>query len=108
MQWHTHNLDSWSYEHAKDIHERIDNHLIPLLGALLVDEIKPKDMIHTLKQLEAAGTLETLRRVKQYASRIFRYGVGMGLCELDPTRDLPSDIFKKLVKGNYPHLTNQS
>lgn len=107
-EWHAHNSESWSYGHSKDIYERIEKHLLPTLGNLPVDDIKPKDMIHTLKLLEVAGTLETLKRVKQYASRIFRYGVGMGLCERDPTRDLPNDIFKKQEKGNYPHLTRHS
>lgn len=107
-EWHGHNAESWSYAHAKDIYERIEKHLLPSLGNMPVDDIKPKDIIHTLKQLELAGTLETLKRVKQYASRIFRYGVGMGLCECDPTRDLPNDIFKKQEKGNYPHLTKRA
>lgn len=107
-EWHAHNSESWSYAHAKDIYERIERHLLPSLGNKPVDDIKPKDIIHTLKLLEIAGTLETLKRVKQYASRIFRYGVGMGLCERDPTRDLPNDIFKKQEKGNYPHLTKRA
>ena len=107
-EWHAHNTESWSYAHAKDIFERIEKHLLPTLGNVPVDDIKPKDIIHTLKLLEVAGTLETLKRVKQYASRIFRYGVGMGLCERDPTRDLPNDIFKKQEKGNYPHLTSRA
>ena len=107
-EWYGHNAESWSYAHSKDIYERIEKHLLPILGNMPVDDIKPKDIIHTLKQLELAGTLETLKRVKQYASRIFRYGVGMGLCERDPTRDLPNDIFKKQEKGNYPHLTKRA
>ncbi|MDG6777675.1 tyrosine-type recombinase/integrase [Thiomicrorhabdus sp. zzn3] len=107
-QWHSHNSESWSYAHSKDIHERIEKHLLPTLGNLSADDIKPKDLIRTLKRLEEAGTLETLKRVKQYASRIFRYGVGMGLCDRDPTRDLPNDIFKKQEKGNYPHLTGRA
>lgn len=107
-EWHAHNSETWSYAHAKDIYERIENHLLPSIGNKPVDDIKPKDIIHTLKLLEIAGTLETLKRVKQYASRIFRYGVGMGLCERDPTRDLPNDIFKKQEKGNYPHLTKRA
>lgn len=107
-QWHTHNSESWSYAHAKDIRQRVEKHLLPHLGAWPVDDIKPKDMIHVLKLLEQTGALETLKRIKEYASRVFRYGVGMGLCERDPTRDLPSDIFKKQERGNFAHLTDKA
>lgn len=107
-QWHTHNLESWSYAHAKDIRQRVEKHLLPHLGAWPVDDIKHKDMIHVLKLLEQTGALETLKRIKEYASRVFRYGVAMGLCERDPTRDLPSDIFKKQERGNFAYLTDKA
>lgn len=104
--WHEHNSQTWSFEHAKDIRSRVENHLLPLIGSTPLDEIKPKNVIEALKQIESRGILETMKRIRQYMSRVFRYGVGMGYCENDPVRDLPNDIFKKQVKGNFHHITN--
>ncbi|MFA6698979.1 MAG: integrase arm-type DNA-binding domain-containing protein [Thiomicrospira sp.] len=103
--WFEHASRDFTDEYAKDIRERIEAHLLPLLGVLPVEDIKPADMIRALKVIEAKGRIETLKRIRQYASRIFRYGVGMGLCERDPVRDLPNDIFQKQTKTNYPHFT---
>ena len=71
-----------------------------------MNEITPADMIEAFKRIEARGTLNTLKKVRQYAGRVFRYGVGMGLCDRDPTRDLPDDIFKKENPQNYAHVTD--
>lgn len=105
--WHAHNAENWTYDYAKDIRERVEAHLIPVLGNQPLEEIKPKDIINALKQIEAKGIMETMKRTKQYASRIFRYGVGMGHCETDPVRDLPTDIFKKQDKDNFNHITDR-
>jgi integrase len=111
-EWHHHNSeskggDSWKINYAKDIRERVEAHLIPLLGNLPAEDIKPKDIIRALKEIEAKGILETLKRSRQYASRIFRYGVGMGHCERDPVRDLPNDIFQKQKKTNFSHISER-
>ena len=111
-EWYHHNSESkggdcWKIGYSKDIHERVEAHLIPLLGDLPAEDIKPKDIIRALKEIEAKGILETLRRSRQYASRIFRYGVGMGYCERDPVRDLPNDIFQKQKKTNFSHITER-
>lgn len=36
-----------------------------------------------------------LRKVRGYTSRVFRYAVGMGIIDRDPTRDIPKEIFQK-------------
>jgi integrase len=105
-QWHNHNESSWSYKYAVDVRNRITQHLLPTLGNSFIDEITPQQVIYTLKQMEAKGLSDSIRKVQQYASRMFRYGVGLGLCSVDPVRDIPAgDIFKKQTKQNLAHLT---
>lgn len=103
--WHKHHADTWSYDYAKDIWERVEKHLLPEIGMKPVVQIKPMDMIHVLKKIESMGLIETTRRLKQYANRVFRYGVGFGYCDRNPVSDLADDIFKKSQSKNYPHVT---
>lgn len=105
-QWHEHNESDWTYKYAVDVRNRITQHLLPTLGDSFIDEITPQQVIYTLKQMEAKGLGDSIRKVQQYASRMFRYGVGLGLCSVDPVRDIPTgDIFKKQTKQNLAHLT---
>lgn len=106
QQWHDNNEESWNYKYALDIRNRVYQHLLPTLGDLPVEDIAPQQVIQALKQMEAKGLGDSIRKVKQYASRIFRYGVGLGLCNYDPVRDIPAgDIFKKTTKKNLAHIT---
>jgi len=104
--WHSHNSETWEYDHAKDVRERIDKHLIPQIGDLPIDDIKPIDVIHALKKIEQGGRVETTKRIKQYANRIFKFGIGLGHCERNPASELPNDIFQKAEKSNYAHTTD--
>lgn len=103
--WHRHNSETWTYNHARDIRERIEKHLLPGLGSLPLEEIKPMDVIKALKLIEQGGRVETTRRIKQYTNRIFKFGIGFGHCERNPASELPDDIFQKAVKTNYAHTT---
>ncbi|QKI88967.1 tyrosine-type recombinase/integrase [Thiomicrorhabdus xiamenensis] len=105
-QWHDHNEGGWNYKYATDVRNRITIHLLPVLGDQFIDEITPQQVIFALKQMEAKGLGDSIRKVQQYTSRMFRYGVGLGLCSVDPVRDIPAgDIFKKQTKQNLHHLT---
>lgn len=104
--WHQHNSETWTYNHARDIRERIEKHLLPGLGSLPLEEIKPMDLIKALKLIEQGGRVETTRRIKQYTNRIFKFGIGFGHCERNPASELPDDIFQKAVKTNYAHTTD--
>jgi len=106
LLWHSHNAETWSYSHARDIRERIDKHIIPQLGDVPLDQIKPMDVIKALKLIEQGGRVETTRRIKQYINRIFKFGIGFGHCERNPASELPEDIFQKAVKTNYAHTTD--
>lgn len=108
-QWHDHNESEWTYKYAIDVRNRVTQHLLPTLGDLLIEEITPQQVITALKLMEAKGLGDSIKKVKQYASRMFRYGVGLGLCKIDPVRDIPfEDIFKKQVKQNLAHITKPS
>ncbi|MFZ5748694.1 MAG: tyrosine-type recombinase/integrase, partial [Pseudomonadota bacterium] len=58
--------------------------LRPLCSQPIAD-LKPIDVLAALKRLEAKGKLETARRCRSFAGRVFRYGVATGRAEGDPT-----------------------
>lgn len=58
--------------------------LRPLCSQPIAD-LKPIDVLATLKRIEAKGKLETARRCRSFAGRVFRFGVATGRAEGDPT-----------------------
>ena len=59
--------------------------LKPAIGAMPIAEVDPQMMLAPLKKLEARGNLESAKKCRSFASRVFRYGAATGRCTADPT-----------------------
>lgn len=66
--------------------------LKPNIGSRPVDQIQPFEILAVLKRQESAGNLETARRTRAFASRVFRYAVATGRATSDPAALLQGAI----------------
>jgi integrase len=74
------------------------SHLTPTLGNTPLGEIKPIELMAALRKLEAKGHRQTAKCTRAFASRVFRYGVGIGKCSDDPARLLSGNLSAPKVK----------
>jgi integrase len=88
LEWHQLHFHEWTPGYAKQIMNRLEADVFPKIGNDNVSEIKPAKMLAVLKAVEARGVLETNRRLKQYCSAIFRFGIASQYCEHDPAAPL--------------------
>ncbi len=58
--------------------------LEPALGTRPTDQITPVELLAALRKVEARGHRETARRMRSFASRVFRYAVATGRALADP------------------------
>ncbi|MEP0321828.1 tyrosine-type recombinase/integrase [Bauldia litoralis] len=58
--------------------------LLPAIGSRPVDQVEPHEVLAVLKRQEAAGKLETAKRTRAFASRVFRYAVATARAKSDP------------------------
>lgn len=58
--------------------------LKPALGRRPIDQIEPHELLAVLKSQENKGQLETARRTRAFASRVFRYAVATARTKADP------------------------
>jgi integrase len=65
-------------------------------------------MLNVFREIDSQGKSETLKKVKGWCSRVFRDCVVLGIIDNDPTRDLPSDSFKKPQPKHYATVTSPS
>jgi integrase len=70
------------------------------LGNRPIAEIKPLEVLQVLKALENKGQLETARKVRALASRIFRYAIATERAEYDPCPALRGAIATPQVKSH--------
>jgi integrase len=62
--------------------------LEPALGSRPIADIPPVELLAVLKKIEAPGHLETARRMRSFAGRVFRYAVATARATSDPAAAL--------------------
>jgi integrase len=60
----------------------------PWIGKRPIRSITPPEMLVVLRRPESLGKLETAQRLKQRCGQVFRYAIGTGRGDRDPTADL--------------------
>ncbi|WP_037281585.1 tyrosine-type recombinase/integrase [Rubellimicrobium mesophilum] len=58
--------------------------LLPMIGHRPVDQVEPHELLAVLKKQEGKAQLETARRTRAFASRVFRYAVATARAKSDP------------------------
>ena len=68
------------------------------IGRLPVDSIKAADLLAALKAIETKGQLETARRMRSLAGRVFRYAVATSRAQSDPSAALRGALIAPVAK----------
>lgn len=82
---------------------RLDKNVIPFIGGKQPDEITPMELLSLIRRIEAAGHVETARRVLFLLQNIFRYAFATGRGSGDPTGALRGAIISKPVR-HFPSI----
>lgn len=88
LEWFAKQETQWSEAHAQRSKRQLERDLFPHLGDLRLAEIKPVELLATLRKVEERGAVETADRGLMLARQVWRYGVATGRVERDITGDL--------------------
>jgi integrase len=88
MEWLAKQKTAWEERHAQTIEGRLQNHIFPHIGAASMQEINAPSLLSMLRQIEARGNFETVRRVNQICGQVFRYAIATGRADRNPAADL--------------------
>ncbi len=79
----------------KLIQSRIEDNLYPFLGDRPIAEISPQELLGVLKKVQARGALVVAKKLRQYASSIFRFAMYDGRGKADPASALSGALKTK-------------
>lgn len=77
-----------STSHADRTQARLQNDVLPWLGARPIGAIEAPEVLACLRRVEARGAIETAHRIKDACGQVFRFGVATGQCTRNPAADL--------------------
>lgn len=72
--------------------------LSPALSTRPITEITPAELLAVLRKSEKAGQRETARRLRSFASRVFRYAVATARASTDPAQPLAGALIAPKAK----------
>ncbi|KHT23889.1 tyrosine-type recombinase/integrase [Pectobacterium brasiliense] len=103
LEWHEYKRPNWSKGYAEDLMEAFENDIFPDIGKRPIAEIKPLEMLTSLRKLEKRGVLDKLRKIRQTCNQVFRYAIVTGRAENNPASELASALPPPKAT-HYPHL----
>jgi integrase len=83
--WHAAQESRLTQSYARQVFKRIEADLFPDIGDLPIKNISRTQVLAALRKVEERGTLETARRLRQYAGAIFRFAGAAHDDVSDPT-----------------------
>lgn len=103
LEWHEYKRPNWSKGYAEDLMEAFENDIFPDIGKRPIAEIKPLEILSSLRKLEKRGVLDKLRKIRQACNQVFRYAIVTGRAENNPASELASALTAP-KSVHYPHL----
>lgn len=87
-EWFAKFASQWTVAHGERHLRRMEQDVFAWVGKKPIVEITAPDLLSVLRRIESRGAAETVRRVRQKCSQIFRYAIATGRAERDPSADL--------------------
>lgn len=104
-EWHENARPQWAKVHAADIIRSLERDVFPTIGALPIAQLTPPLVLGVLREIEARGSIETAKRIRQRISATFVYGIAKGIVQYDPAEKLGA-VLKPLRSGRQPAITD--
>ncbi|MGO1236899.1 MAG: tyrosine-type recombinase/integrase, partial [Hafnia alvei] len=103
-EWHQLRTDRWSLRYRDEIIDTFEKDIFPYIGKRPIAEIKPMELLETLRRMEKRGALEKMRKVRQRCGEVFRHAIVTGRAEYNPAPDLATALATP-KKTHFPFLT---
>lgn len=103
-QWHENAKSQWAAIHSADIIRSLERDVFPAIGGLPITQLTPPLVMGVLREIEARGSIETAKRIRQRISAVFVYAIAEGITKEDPAEKLGGAL-KPLRKGKQPAIT---
>jgi integrase len=82
----------------------LEKDVFPSIGTMPVSAIGPRDVLVTVRKMEARGAVDSAHRVKQICGQVLRFAVAGGIAERDVTQDLKGAL-AAVPKAHFAAIT---
>lgn len=102
-EWYEHKKQVWSEGYADELARMFRDDILPMIGAMDINDIEPMKILEVIRLFEARGAMERANKARRRCGEVFRYAIITGRAKYNPAPDL-ADAMKGYRKKNYPFL----
>lgn len=104
-EWLAHWREGKSPRHVDYTERRMEENILPYLGARPVAEIEAPEVVAMVKAIQDRGALDIAKRTLETTGQVFRYAIAHGYARRNPASDIrPSDVLKSRQKENHARV----
>lgn len=104
--WYSQQASRWAPVHANDVISSLERDVFPMLGASPLADVNPPAVLKCLRAIEARGSIETAKRMRQRISSVYSYAMSEGIVERDPAAVVGKALQPLPRKGKQPSITD--
>ncbi len=82
-EWHQKNTVKWSAKNTVRTLSLFERAIFPHIGKLPIADIKPSDLLQTIKLIEQRGNIQTAHRAMMNCGQVFRYAMATDRASTD-------------------------
>jgi integrase len=105
QEWLDYNTPRWATATAGKVTAYLKSDLLPALGSRPVKAITRPELVDLLRKIESRGVLNVAKKIRQWLSQIFRFGLARGVVDINPATDLDVVARHAPRPTHYPHVS---
>ncbi len=106
--------ENWTPQHLIKTTRILEKDAFPILGKYPVNEIKPQQIIDTIRAIQDRGVYVIASKVFQWSAAIIQFAITLGKAEIDPTpacrkilKTRPVQHMKRISEREIPELLSK-
>ena len=103
--WHEVQAPRWVPRYATLILRSLERDVFPDLGSLPLGSIDSPMVLAALRKIEARGSIESAKRIRQFISSVFAHAIAEGVAASDPSASVGKALRPLVKKGKQPAVT---
>lgn len=104
-EWYAYNHPRWAPATASKALQYLESDIFPVIGKRPAAEVQRPELVDLVRKIERREAFNVARKVRQWLSQIFRFGLAKGVVPGNPATDLDVVAAHAPRTRHHPHVS---
>lgn len=104
-EWYAYNLPRWAPATSAKVLQYLEADIFPVIGSRPAAEVNRPELVDLVRRIEKREAFNVARKVRQWLSQIFRFGLAKGEVPSNPATDLDVVAAHAPRTRHHPHVS---